>query len=513
MSSWGGAARRTAVAALLAAAAAFVATSCSSAPETTPPAPVSQSPVPSPGLAGFYGQQLEWRPCEGSFECAELVVPRDYDRPDGGETEIALLRVPGEKPLGPLVVNPGGPGGSGVEWAMFADQILAADVSGAYQVVGFDPRGVGRSTGVDCVSDRQLDRWIAQDGDPRTRAEEEALLTAAQRFAKRCGRTNGDWLAHIGTESVVADLDILRSALDAQRLNYLGFSYGTTIGALYADRFGPTTGRMVLDGALPPQLTGDEVGLGQARGFEDALRRYVEDCQRADDCPVAGGDVDAGVARIQRFLADLQDAPLPTESGRDLNQALAAGSILYHLYFPSMGDWDSLSEGLRDAFSGDGTTLLDFYDTRLERQAGGRYRNNSHEAFFAVSCIDRGERATADELRARADAWAQEAPTFGRYLAWSEAACIGWPEEPEGGPRQVTGSEAGPILVVGTRHDPATPLQWAQLLVDRMADAHLVIWESDGHTAFGNGSGCVDDAVGAYLLDGTLPAEDPLVCS
>lgn len=509
MIGWGAVAARGSVLVVT----AVVAAACSAGPEPTPPAPATASGSPAPGLAQYYGQQLEWRRCDGSFECADLTVPIDYDRPNAGDTDIALLRVPGEKPLGPLVVNPGGPGGSGVEWASYAEQILPGAVTDAYQVVGFDPRGVGRSTAVDCLTDRQLDRWIAQDGDPQTAAEEEALLTAAERFAKRCARNSGDWLAHIGTESVVTDLDILRSALGAQRLNYLGFSYGTTIGALYADRFGPTTGRMVLDGMLPPQLTSDEVGLGQARGFEDALRRYVEDCQRSDDCPVAGDDVDAGVKRVQRFLAELEDKPLPTDSGRDLNQALAAGSILYHLYFPSMGDWQSLSEGLTEAFAGDGTALLDFYDTRLERQPGGGYRNNAQEAFFAVSCLDRGEAPSAAELRRRADEWAQEAPTFGRYLAWSEAACIAWPAESEGGPRQVTGSEAGPVLVIGTRHDPATPLAWAQLVVDRMADAHLVIWESDGHTAFGSGSECVDDAVVAYLLDGTLPAADPLVCS
>ncbi len=481
---------------------------------TTPsPPPAATEPVPTQqGLAAYYGQQLQWRECEGSFECADLTVPLDYADPAAGDTSVAVLRSPGEKPLGPLVINPGGPGGSGVDWAQAAQQVLPGDVTDAYQVVGFDPRGVGRSHPVDCVTDRQLDRWIAQDGDPTTTAEEDQFLRVAARFAKRCARGSGEILGHVGTDSVVSDLDILRSALGTDRLNYLGFSYGTTIGARYADQFGPTTGRMVLDGALPPQLTSAEVGLGQAKGFEDALRRYVADCQRSDDCPVAGADVDAGVARIQQFLADVSENPLPTDSGRGLNESLALGAILYHLYFPFLGDWQSLSDELKDAFAGDGTALLDFYESRLERDPDGRYRNNSQEAFFAVNCLDTDERPTVADLRARAEDWAQEAPTFGRYLAWSEAACSRWPVAAEGGPRQVTASEAGPILVIGNTHDPATPLPWAQLVTDHMADAHLVIWDSDGHTAYGNGSDCVDDAVGAYLLDGALPADNPLLC-
>jgi pimeloyl-ACP methyl ester carboxylesterase len=378
-------------------------------------------------------------------------------------------------------------------------------------VVGFDPRGVGRSAGVDCLTDAQLDKWIAADSDPATPAEQDRLMADAKAFGKACQKRSGGVLPYLGTESVVKDMDVLRAALGEERLNYLGFSYGTMLGALYADEFGPTTGRMVLDGVLPPSLTSSEIAEGQAKGFEDALRRYVADCQQKSDCPVAGDSVDAGVSKIQGLLTGLADKPLPAGNGEQLTQPLAAGAILYYLYFPSAGDWDSLSKGLTDAFAGDGSTLLDLYRTRLERNPDGSYRNNSQEAFFAVTCLDRESDSTEAELAARADQWAQEAPTFGRYLAWSEAACAEWPVPGQGETRQVTAAEAGPIVVIGNTHDPATPLPWAQRLAENLADAHLIVWDSDGHTAYGNGSQCVQDAVDAYLVDGTLPAPD-LVC-
>lgn len=487
---------------------------CTSAPQHQV-TPESQSPVDTTAPAGldpYYDQQLAWKDCDGGYECADLTVPLDYDDPARGDTSVALLRTVGDRPLGSLVVNPGGPGGSGVDYARAAGQIFSGDITDAYQIVGFDPRGVGRSHPVDCLTDEQLDKWIAFDGDPQTPRAEQELLAAAKKFGKRCQRESGDLLPYVDTESVVRDMDVLRSALGEQRLNFLGFSYGTMIGALYADQFGEVTGRMVLDGVLPPQLSTEEVGLGQAKGFDDALRRYVADCQQQPDCPVAAESVDAGVAKVRDFIDGLQTQPLPTDSGRDLNQSLGLGAILYQLYFPFAGDWQTLSQGLRDGFAGDGTQLLDTYEERLERDPDGTYRNNSQEAFFAVNCLDQESQATADSLRARADQWAQEAPIFGRYLAWSEAACAQWPVAAVGGPRQVTGSEAGPILVIGNSHDPATPLQWAQLLADRLADAHLVVWDSDGHTAYGNGSTCVDDAVDAYLLEGELPADDPLLC-
>lgn len=463
------------------------------------------------GLQRFYDQKLAWQDCDGSFECADLTVPRDYANPEAGTTTIALLRAKGDKPQGSLVVNPGGPGGSGVDYARAAGQILSDTVTEQYSVVGFDPRGVGRSAPIDCLTDAELDEWIALDGEPDSQQEQQELLDAARDFGKACEERSAQMLPYVDTESVVKDLDILRAALGERRLNYLGFSYGTMIGALYADRFGPKTRRMVLDGALPPQLTIDEIGLGQAKGFDKALRRYVEDCQTKSDCPVAGESVDEGVRKVQDFLDSLDEQPLPAGDGRELNQGLGAGAVLYHLYFPFAGDWDSLSDGLRDAFAGDGRRLLDMFYERLERSPDGKYANNSQEVFYAVTCLDRGSDADIEKLRRQADEWAQEAPVFGRYLAWTEAACSEWPVAATGEPEEVTAADAGPILVIGNTNDPATPLEWAQLLADRLADAHLIVWESDGHTAYGNGSSCVDDAVDAYLVDGELPPAD-LVC-
>lgn len=498
------------------AGAALVAAGCGSEPEpapSTPAADPSSAAATAPAaLQRYYEQSLDWAACDGNYECAELTVPKDYAKPEAGDTTIAVVRQePGDHPNGYLVLNPGGPGGSGIDYAEAASAVVSPAVMKAYNVVGFDPRGVGRSEPIDCLTDAELDEWIAEDGEPDSAAEQKRLLAEAEEFGLRCKENDPDLVPYLDSESVVKDLDVLRAALGEDQLNYLGFSYGTFLGALYAEEFGPQTGRMVLDGVLPPHLSEQEVGLGQAKGFEDALRRYVADCQKQADCPVAAPSVAAGEAKMQRFLESLDDKPLPTDSGRKLDQALGAGAVLYHLYFPYSGDWDLLTEGLRDAFAGDGTKLLSMYDTRLERSPDGSYRTNSQEVFYAVNCLDRSAGVAVEDLAAIADRWAQAAPTFGRYLAWSQAVCAKWPVDAKGAPREVTGSEAGPILLVATAHDPATPQQWAQALADRMPNAHLIVWESDGHTAYTNGSACVDDAVDAYLVDGTLP-ESGTVC-
>jgi hypothetical protein len=211
------------------------------------------------------------------------------------------------------------------------------------------------------------------------------------------------------------------------------------------------------------------------------------------------------VARVRRFLNRLEDKPLRTKGGRPLTEALGAGAVLYYLYFPSAGDWNRLSAGLRTAFDGDGTLLLSMLDERLQRGADGRYADNGQEVFYAVNCLDRRVAGTPEDLQALAARWSQAAPTFGRYLAWSEAVCMQWPVPEAEQPQAATGSGNAPILLVATAHDPATPSQWAQRLADSRANAHLVVWESDGHTAYTNGSSCVDGAVDAYLLEGTLP--------
>ncbi|HEY6738065.1 MAG TPA: alpha/beta fold hydrolase, partial [Actinopolymorphaceae bacterium] len=288
---------------------AFAATGCSLAPSaadearggTAPPeeqrrtAVAASTPAPTPtdvepGLEQFYQQQLEWKQClSRSLQCAKLRVPIDYEQPDGKTIELALMRVQAKEPenrLGSLVINPGGPGGSGVQFASNAPVIFGAPVKARYDIVGFDPRGVAGSAPVECVSDREMDAFLAADASPDNPREKRELLALAEKFAKGCAEHTGELLAHVSTENVVRDLDVLRGALGDEQLNYMGASYGTYVGSLYADRFPQRVGRMVLDAGLDPELSAKDLGLGQAQGFELALDSFLRDCVSREDCPL-----------------------------------------------------------------------------------------------------------------------------------------------------------------------------------------------------------------------------------
>lgn len=496
---------------LAAAGTAAVLAACTSAPEPQPAATTSGSPTASPdrALDRYYSQELDWQDCGQQLQCADLTVPRDYGNPGDGDVQIKVARYrSGGGTKKSLVFNPGGPGGSGIEFAKAAPYVVSPEVLEAYDFVGFDPRGVGQSSPIDCLTDRQTDEVIATDPNPATDEQIAQFAEDAALIAEGCQKRSGDILEFVDSGSVVKDMDILRAALGEDKLDYMGKSYGTKLGALYAEDFPERTGRVVLDGVLPPDLGVEQISRGQAEGFEDSLRRYVQWCQEVSNCPLQATDVDGGVAEIQKFLTDLESDPIPA-GDRPLTEGLGMQAILYYLYFPYAGDWDKLNRGLADAFDGDGATLLAMLDERLERDSTGAYKNkgNSYDAFIAISCLDDQGDASADELRKRADEWSQAAPTFGSALSWSEYVCTEWPVPAKGEPRKVSAAGVGPILVVSTTHDPATPVEWAEQLSSELADAHLIVLDTDGHTAYFNGSDCIDRAVDAYLLDGSVPAE------
>ncbi len=265
-----------------------------------------QSPPPgSEALSRFYTQRLDWVDCEGA-QCATLEVPVDYENPQGDTIELALSKVPARKAskrIGSLVVNPGGPGGSGVDYAKAADFIVGKPVRDAYDVVGFDPRGVGRSAPIDCLTDTELDTFLGSDPTPDDAAEEESFAQTARGFAEACGTNAGPLLAHVSTEDAARDMDVLRAALGEEKLTYLGKSYGTFLGTTYADLFPTQVGRMVLDGVVAPDLTPEELNLGQAKGFERATREWAAYCvEQGDDCPL-GDSVDEVMTGLRTFLA------------------------------------------------------------------------------------------------------------------------------------------------------------------------------------------------------------------
>ncbi len=501
--------RRRPVAALLA-PLALAGCSLAAAPEPVPPSrPATPTTSVPAALDRFYDQQVRWVNC-GPADCGTITAPLDYDRPEDGTIDLAITRVAatGER-LGTLFVNPGGPGASAVDYAKLADAVVGDPIREHYDVVGLDPRGVGRSSPVECLTDSELDELAAAAATPETADEEQRIIEVSRLPGEGCTRAAADTLPHLGTVDSARDLDIARSVVGDDLFNYVGSSYGSLLGATYAELFPDRVGRMVLDGALPASLDQVEVTRGQAVGFELALRDFVEDCLEQDDCPLEG-TVEEGQQQVRDWLASLDRDPIPS-GDRELNEPLAAFAILTNLYAPEY-DFPRLRTALTDAMDErDASMLLSMLDERISRGPDGRYTDNSTEAFYAVTCLDRPYLGSVEEVRVLARDWVDEAPTFGPSLAWGLLVCQDWPATGE----LITETRAegsNPILVVSTTHDPATPHAWGGLLADELANARLLTFDGLGHTAYQRGSGCIDGFVDGYLLTGNLPPEDT-VCT
>lgn len=457
-----------------------------------------------PGLSSFYDQQVRWSDCGGGFECTRVRVPVDYDSPAGRVVSLAVVRLPvdGGDRLGSLLLNPGGPGVSGVDHARAAERVVSATVRRRYDIVGFDPRGVARSAPVRCLTDRQTDASASADGSPDDAAEESRLVRLGRRLGQRCAARNAGLLAHVGTREAAQDLDVLRAVVGDRTLNYLGKSYGSYLGAVYAEMFPARVGRMVLDGVVDPAADSATLARAQAVGFERALASFVDDCLERAGCPLTGGRSGA-LRQVSHLLAAADRAPL--RGSRPVTQSLALLGIAYAMYDTNV--WTILREALAQATTGNGALLLALADVYLERQQNGHYRWNGTDAIYAVTCLDRPDTADLAVVRSRARAFAVAAPHFGAYLAWSNLPCGSWPVAAEGEPAPVQAAGAAPILVVGTTRDPATPYAFARNLAGELDSARLLTYVGDGHTAYEQGSDCIDGSVDRFLVDRVLPAE------
>jgi pimeloyl-ACP methyl ester carboxylesterase len=457
-----------------------------------------------PGLAEFYDQDVHWAGCHDGFQCAKVRVPVDYADPGAADIQLAVVRLParGGHRLGSLLVNPGGPGASGIDYARAADSIVTPAVRRQYDIVGFDPRGIGQSAPVRCLTDAQTDAWATDDRTPDNAAEETQVLAAAQQFGVRCAARNGSLIAHIGTRDAARDLDVLRAVLGDTKLNLLGKSYGTYLGATYAELFPKRVGRLVLDGVLDPAADSAELARSQAVGFQRALAAFVDDCLPRRSCPLSG-DRASALGQIATMLAKTDRTPL--RASRPVTQSLAVIGVANAMYDPGL--WQVLREALAQAESGRGSTMLLLADTYYDRSPKGHYRTNSNDAYYAVTCLDRPQTADPTQLRARAKELAAVSPAFGAYVAWELVPCGIWPVPAEGDVAPVRATGSGPILVVGTTRDPATPYAASKALADELDAGRLLTYDGDGHTAYRQGSRCIDAAVDGYLLRGRLPAE------
>jgi pimeloyl-ACP methyl ester carboxylesterase len=443
---------------------------------------------------------IDWEDCGGGFECGTLEVPLDYDDPSGETIELALTRQPALDPdarIGSLLTNPGGPGATGIDFVQSIAPALSFDIQDAFDIVGWDPRGVGESAPVDCGFDSE--RLFHPDPTPDDAAELETIRTAQQDFAAACGEQAGDLLEHVGTQDTARDLDAIREALGDDGLTYVGFSYGTSIGQTYANLFPENVRAIVLDGVVDLSLPSIDLAEAQYRGFERQLDALLQRCADDADCEFATGS--DPFAAFDALRAQVETTPIPTD---DADRPVGPGEFytgtLLTLYFSDA--YDALFEALQAAVEGDGTLLLGYYDSYVGIGDQGPYA--------AINCIDSAWPAPEgfDALYAELQA---EAPRLGAGGAYEYEWCSYWPFPPLDPLPSLAATGAAPILVVSTTGDPATPYEWGVHAAELLDDAVLLTHEGDGHTVYANGVACVDDIVDAYLLDLDLPA-DGVVC-
>jgi len=470
-------------------------------------------------FADYFTQTVDWAPCADAFECGTIDAPIDWEHADDARSvPLAAIRhrATDPNPIGTLFVNPGGPGGSGVDFVRDSlDYFLAADVIAHYDVVGWDPRGVGQSDPVTCYTDPAdiadflyYVPTVNADADPEGWVAEQ--LAVGKRYAEACTQHTGDILQFIDTLSTVRDLELLRAVSGDPQLHYLGYSYGTAIGSIYVDQYPQIVGRVVLDGVVDRQASLVETSVSQQAGFELALTHFVEQCpQLFDDCPFTA-DTSAGLARIHATLEAFQDHPVTGANGRTMTGRTLGTAIIEALYSESY--WQPLNQMFNEVFASrpvtdTAWTLADLYN---DFTPGRGFSSNLQDAFLAIYCVDYPvvtDPAVLADMQAQLEA---ASPTLTLDLPPTpDPVCTNWPYQYRGGQHgPLTGKGAAPVLIVSTTGDPATPYEEGVKLADDLESGVLLTFDGEGHTAYSAfGNGCILDTVDAYLLDGTVPAD------
>jgi pimeloyl-ACP methyl ester carboxylesterase len=456
----------------------------------------------------FQDQVISWASCESGFECATVAVPLDHLNPADQIIEIALIRKAGTENRTPLLINPGGPGASGFDYVRDSYETLGTDqLRSNFQLVGFDPRGVGRSAPVTCTDEKVKDQvYYEESGFPLGSDDDFAFSKdVLERFAASCQETGFD-VAYFNTQQSARDMDLIRAALGVEKLDYLGFSYGTELGATYIALFPDRVGKFVLDGAVDPTLSSAQGTVNQVAGFDKAFRSYLKDCLANSDCPFTG-TVEQALRKVGELLVKLETSQLPTQYDRDTGLTVALYGIIAALYAEQ--SWPYLTQAFQEAFDGDGSTLLLLADFYNDKDPDGGYLSNISEANVAINCAD--ERVGPEEFASLREDVLTASSVFGKYFGYPELGCLGWPEgksmiELDYGVTLSTGP-----LVVGTTGDPATPYQQAVSLAKILSGATLLTFEGEGHTAYGS-SDCVNQYVEDYLLGEEFPASE-LLCN
>lgn len=464
---------------------------------TTAPA-TSTSPSAAP---------LDWAGCAGhpGWDCATLEVPLDHSHP-GRTIGIALSRHRAKTSArrGSLLVNPGGPGESGIDWAYSAlDSTLDHKLVDDFDIIGFDPRGVGRSAPIRCADGPTLDRYLHLEPHPTTPDQIATVVAATKEFAAGCQARSGDLLRFVSTADAARDIDDIRAALGDAKLTYLGFSYGTYLGAKYAELFPTHIRAMTLDAAVDPTEDGAQLAVSQAVAFEKNLNAFLADCAATPrTCVFTTNGSSTLRAAFDALVARIDAHPIPV-GGRSLGPGEALFGIAFPLYERSF--WPVLAQGLEDAERGNGATLLRLFDAYAQRNPDGSF-SNTLEANNAINCVDHPGPTTLDQYEALAQSTAKLAPYFGGPLAWGGLACLYWPVPATDRPGPVHAPGAPLIVVVGSTDDPATPYDGAVHLAQGLSSSVLVTRHGEGHAGYPSSS-CVRADVDSYLIDLAPPAD------
>jgi pimeloyl-ACP methyl ester carboxylesterase len=473
-------------------------------PQATGSAPAGTRPAPP----SFEPQPIEWTQFNDAVDVGPLAVPIDYNDPNGPTFQLHLARYNALDPankIGTLLVNPGGPGFGGSVLAVRAAEVYDRALRERFDIIGWDPRGTGQSTpAIDCVDD--YDEYFASDKTPQNDAEHTQLVDTDKRFAEECQARSGDILQHVGTNDSARDMDVIRRAVGEEQISYFGFSYGSELGAAWATLFPDTVRAMVLDGAADPDADPVQSNLQQLRGFEGALDTFLAQCSEDEGCAFNNRGDAAGA--FDALMAQLDVTPIPSAPDRPpLNRAMATVAVVQAMYRQSF--WPALAQSLVAAQAGDGAGLLQFFDMYYQRSQDGTW-GNELEAFRVIDCMDQSLRQTVEEVDAGTPAFHEAAPRLVPVDSAGGYACGFLP--PSSDPRvDVTAAGAGPVMVIGTTGDPATPFDATRTMSDELEDARLVVVTANQHTGYGVND-CVIDVVNKYLIDLEPPA-DETTCS
>jgi pimeloyl-ACP methyl ester carboxylesterase len=472
--------------------------------------PSSSSDTTAPSLdttTDFIVNPIVWSACDGStntkVECGNIEVPFDYADPEQGSFVLYVKKHNAASPadrIGSMMVNPGGPGFGGSSLADDARYYFSQDLIDRFDIIAWDPRGTGESTpAVNCVD--TFDEYFGLDSPPETPEEKQALIDASQAFNDKCAENSGTILPYISTQASAQDINSLRLALGEEKVSFFGFSYGSELGTTWATMFPETVRAIVVDGAVDPNASSTEEGMNQAKGFEGQLATFLKQCSEKTTCAFHNGG--KAEAAFDKLVLDIDTTPLEVSKDRTpVTQGVlftAVAQAMYSDYY-----WPQLSEALSEAQNGDGKGILQLYDDYYQRKDDGTY-GNELEAFLAISCLDDPGATSTEEVDSHIEDFIAAAPRLGGNFAYGYS-CALWPVK-QAAKVNITGKGAGPIVVVGTTGDPATPLDSTRKMAQGLEQGILIVVDANQHTGYGANS-CVVKAVDDYLIKLTVPANE-----